>query len=151
MTPNPLLDSGYPHPRRGFLKVAAALTATLPARLSTGSAPAPTPPPPQPPRVDGQRLNAILGVFHQFGGTDDGGTTRLAYSAEDIEGRLYAAQAMRQSGLEVSVDVAGNLIGRRPGTDPEASRSSSAPIWTPSPRAGATTDRWARPGPSKSP
>ena len=33
MTPNPLLDSGYRHPRRGFLKVAAALAATLPARL----------------------------------------------------------------------------------------------------------------------
>ena len=78
------------------------------------------PPSPQPPRVDGQRLNAILGVFRQFGGTDDGGTTRLAHSAEDIAGRRYAAEAMEQSGLEVSTDLAGNLIGRRPGTDAEA-------------------------------
>ena len=128
MTLDPLLDSGHPHPRRGFLKVAAALAAALPARLAAGSPlhrgslPTRDGPPlhPQPPRVDGQRLNAILRVFRQFGGTDDGGTTRLAYSSEDIAGRRYAAQAMGQSGLEVSVDLAGNLIGRRPGTDPAA-------------------------------
>ena len=34
MTLDPLLDSGYRHPHRGFLKVAAALAATIPARLS---------------------------------------------------------------------------------------------------------------------
>ncbi|MDE2793286.1 MAG: Zn-dependent hydrolase [Gemmatimonadota bacterium] len=128
MTLDPLLDSSRPHPRRGFLKVAAALAAALPARLAAGSpthgGSLPTrdggPLHPQPPRVDGERLNAIVRVFRQFGGTDDGGTTRLAYSNEDIEGRRYASQAMGQSGLEVSVDLAGNLIGRRPGTDPAA-------------------------------
>lgn len=118
MTLDPPIDSGYPHPRRVFLKVAAALAATLPARISAGSPAGAAAP--QPPRVDGQRLNAILGVFRQFGGTDDGGTTRLAYSAEDIAGRRYAAEAMKQSGLQVSTDLAGNLIGRRPGTDAEA-------------------------------
>ena len=63
MTPHPLLDSPCPHPRRGFLKALAALAAVLPSRLSAGSPtrPAiPDPPPAQPPRVDGQRLNAIL-------------------------------------------------------------------------------------------
>ena len=128
MTLDALLDSGRNHPRRGFLKVAAALAAALSARLAAGlpahdgSLPTPDGAPlhPQPPRVDGQRLNAILRVFRQFGGTDDGGTTRLAYSSEDIAGRRYAAQAMGQSGLEVSIDLAGNLIGRRPGTDPAA-------------------------------
>ncbi len=118
MTLHPPIDSGYPHPRRVFLKVAAVLAATLPSRISAGSPAGAAAP--QPPRVDGQRLNAILGVFRQFGGTDDGGTTRLAYSAEDIQGRRYAAEAMEQSGLEVSTDLAGNLIGTRPGTDPEA-------------------------------
>ncbi len=132
MTLDPLLDPGRRHPRRRFLAAAAALAATLPARVSAAAPPrrrpvaspadpaAGTHPRPQFPRVDGQRLNAILGVFRQFGGTDDGGTTRLAYSAEDIAGRRYAAEAMARSGLEASVDLAGNLIGRRPGADADA-------------------------------
>ena len=114
MTLDPLLDYDGRHPRRLFVKVAAALAATFPSRLFAASSARPATP--QPPRIDAQRLNAILRVFRQYGGTDDGGTTRLAYSDEDIEGRAYAARAMRQAGLEVSTDLAGNLIGRRAGT-----------------------------------
>ena len=110
MTRDPLLNPARPLRRRDFLTVSAALAAALPGRLAAA----------QPPGVDGERLNSILAVFRRFGGTDDGGTTRLAYSAEDLAGRGYAAGVMEQSGLEVSVDLAGNLIGRRPGTDPAA-------------------------------
>ena len=76
----------------------------------------------QAPTVDGDRVNAILADFRRFGGTDDGGTTRLAYSDEDLAGREYAAGVMEQAGLDVSVDLAGNLIGRRAGSGagPEA-------------------------------
>ena len=68
--------------------------------------------------VDGERLNRMLTDFRQFGGTPDGGTTRLAYSDEDLAGREYAAGVMRQAGLDVATDLAGNLVGRRLGTDP---------------------------------
>ncbi|MXX34274.1 MAG: Zn-dependent hydrolase [Gemmatimonadetes bacterium] len=95
--------------RRDFLKRSAAAAVAL----STG-------PRPQPPTVDASRVNAILADFRRFGGTGDGGTTRLAYSDEDLAGRDYAAGLMRRAGLEVSTDLAGNLIGRRPGTDPAA-------------------------------
>lgn len=74
----------------------------------------------QPPTVDGGRVNAILADLRRFGGTSDGGTTRLAYSDDDLAGRNYAAGVMEEAGLEVSVDLAGNLIGRRAGTDPAA-------------------------------
>lgn len=74
----------------------------------------------QPPTVDHGRLNGILADFRRFGGTGDNGTTRLAYSDEDLAGREYAAAVMVRAGLEVSVDLAGNLVGRRPGTDPAA-------------------------------
>ncbi len=74
----------------------------------------------QPPLVNGERLNRILDDFRRFGGTPDGGTTRLAYSDEDLAGRAYARGVMGEVGLTVSVDLAGNLIGRRPGTDPDA-------------------------------
>ena len=74
----------------------------------------------QEPLTDGDRVNRILADFRRFGGTPDGGTTRLAYSDEDLACRDYAAGVMERAGLEVSVDLAGNLIGRRPGADPHA-------------------------------
>ncbi len=105
--------------RRSFVKaspaVAAALVSASPAAGAEVSARAH-----QPPTVDGGRVNAILADLRRFGGTSDGGTTRLAYSDDDLAGRNYAAGVMEEAGLEVSIDLAGNLIGRRAGTDPAA-------------------------------
>jgi beta-ureidopropionase / N-carbamoyl-L-amino-acid hydrolase len=42
-------------------------------------------------------------------------TTRLAYSEEDIRGRELVMDMMREVGLAVSVDAAGNILGRRGG------------------------------------
>ncbi len=50
------------------------------------------------------------------------GTTRLAYSPEDIKGREVAIQIMREATLAVRVDAAGNIVGERPG------RAELAPI-----------------------
>ena len=105
------------HPRRAFLKLSGAglwTAVTAPGYVVFAH------PRPQPPTVDASRLNALLADFRRFGGTDGGGTTRLAYSDEDLAGRDYATEVMRRAGLEVSTDLAGNLIGRRPGTDPAA-------------------------------
>jgi N-carbamoyl-L-amino-acid hydrolase len=43
-------------------------------------------------------------------------TTRLAYSEEDIRGRQLVMEMMREVGLEVSIDAAGNILGRRAGS-----------------------------------
>jgi N-carbamoyl-L-amino-acid hydrolase len=40
----------------------------------------------------------------------------VAYSDADRAGRAWATEKMRAAGLEVSVDVAGNIIGRRAGS-----------------------------------
>ena len=111
MTFDPLPEPGRPHPRRDFLRFSAAAAAALSARLGAA---------PQPPAVDAARVNAILADFRRHGGTDDGGTERLAYSDEDLACREYVAGVMRRAGLEVSTDLAGNLIGGRAGTDPAA-------------------------------
>ena len=110
------LELSSAHPRRTFLKLSGAglLTAV------SGPGHAVLAPHPQPPTIDASRVNAILADFRRFGGTGDGGTTRLAYSDEDLAGRDYATGVMRRAGLEVSTDLAGNLIGRRPGTDTAA-------------------------------
>jgi N-carbamoyl-L-amino-acid hydrolase len=43
------------------------------------------------------------------------GTTRLAYTEDDIRGRSVVAEMMREAGLEVHTDPAGNIVGRRAG------------------------------------
>jgi len=45
------------------------------------------------------------------------GITRLAFSAEDLAAREYVMQLMRDMGLTVRVDAAGNIIGRLAGLD----------------------------------
>jgi N-carbamoyl-L-amino-acid hydrolase len=68
-------------------------------------------------RVNGSRLNTHLTELAQFGKTPEGGTNRVAYSDEDLQGRQYAMKLMRDAKLDVSVDVVGNIIGRRAGAD----------------------------------
>ena len=68
-------------------------------------------------RVNGERLNAHLTELARFGKTPEGGTNRVAYSETDLQARLYAMNLMRQAKLEVSIDAAGNIIGRSRGSD----------------------------------
>jgi len=44
--------------------------------------------------------------------------TRRAFTPRHLEGRSYLAERFRAAGLEVRVDVSGNLIGRRAGARP---------------------------------
>ena len=46
--------------------------------------------------------------------------TRAAFSERHHQGREFLAARMREAGLETSVDAAGNLIGRREGSAPNA-------------------------------
>lgn len=66
-------------------------------------------------RVNGQRVNQHLTELAQFGKTPEGGTHRVAYSDAELQAREYAMKLMREAKLEVSIDAAGNIIGRRAG------------------------------------
>lgn len=68
-------------------------------------------------RVNGARLNAHLGSLSEFGKNPQGGVTRLAYSEADKQAREWVLSLMRDAGLRVEIDAAGNLIGRRAGRD----------------------------------
>jgi len=46
--------------------------------------------------------------------------TRRAFTPMFLEGRAYVAECMRAAGLNVRIDPAGNLIGRREGRAPDA-------------------------------
>src|SRR5687768_1202477 len=64
-------------------------------------------------RVNGTRLNANLQALAEFGKNPQGGVSRLAYSEADRQGREYVMGLMRAAKLDVSIDAAGNIIGRR--------------------------------------
>ncbi|MBE0594114.1 MAG: Zn-dependent hydrolase [Gemmatimonadales bacterium] len=68
-------------------------------------------------RVDGARLNAHLHSLAEFGSNPQGGVSRVAYSDADREGREFVMGLMRAARLDVSVDTAGNVVGRRAGSD----------------------------------
>ena len=69
-------------------------------------------------RANGQRVNTHLAELSQFGKNPQGGVSRVAYTDADLQGRQYAIKLMREAKLDVSVDAAGNIVGRRAGSDP---------------------------------
>ena len=69
-------------------------------------------------RVDGGRLNARLSELARFGRNAAGGIDRVAFGDADLEARAWVSDLLREAGCEVSVDLAGNLLGRRPGAEP---------------------------------
>ncbi|MEO8453419.1 MAG: hydantoinase/carbamoylase family amidase, partial [Gemmatimonadota bacterium] len=71
-------------------------------------------------RVNGVRVNGFLEGMSKIGRTPEGGYARTGFSDFDIEGRRYTAGLLEQAGLDVAVDAAGNIIGRRAGTQPGA-------------------------------
>lgn len=68
------------------------------------------------PKVNGKRLNDNLKALSEYGKNPQGGVSRVAYSEADLLGREYAMTRMRQAKLEVRLDAAGNIIGRRAGS-----------------------------------
>src|SRR5215467_9753129 len=68
-------------------------------------------------RVNGARLNEHLKALSEFGKNPQGGVSRVAYSEADRQGREYVMGLMRAARLDASIDAAGNLIGRRAGSD----------------------------------
>ena len=68
-------------------------------------------------RVNGDRINQQLTALSEFGKNPYGGVSRTAYSDADKQGRAYVMGLMREAGLETSIDVAGNIIGKRAGSN----------------------------------
>ena len=67
-------------------------------------------------RVNGKRIMEHIFALAEFGKNPQGGASRVAYSDADKQGREYVLDLMRAAKLDVSIDAAGNLIGRRAGS-----------------------------------
>lgn len=67
-------------------------------------------------RVNGPRIMDHIFALAEFGKNPQGGASRVAYSDADKQGREYVLGLMRAAKLDVNIDAAGNLIGRRAGS-----------------------------------
>ena len=68
-------------------------------------------------RVNGERISQHLAALSEYGKNPQGGVSRVAYSEADRAGRQYVLGLMRDAGLNVRIDTAGNLVGERAGSD----------------------------------
>jgi beta-ureidopropionase / N-carbamoyl-L-amino-acid hydrolase len=67
--------------------------------------------------INSQRLQASLEKLSEFGRNADGGVTRLGYSDVELAARKWVMELMRDAGLTVRMDAAGNIYGRREGSE----------------------------------
>ena len=65
--------------------------------------------------VNSDRLRETLEKLSEFGRLEEGGTTRLGFSNEDLAARNWAMGLLRDEGLEVTIDAAANIRARRAG------------------------------------
>lgn len=69
----------------------------------------------EPLQANAGRMQARIEALANYGMNEHGGSDRVAFSEHDVEAREFFAGLMREAGLAVRVDTAGNLIGRRDG------------------------------------
>jgi allantoate deiminase len=62
------------------------------------------------------RIESHIDTLSTFTATPGKGTTRLTYSAEDLQARLYIKDKMQEYGLIVQEDGFGNIFGKLEGT-----------------------------------
>ena len=67
-------------------------------------------------RINAARLERRIAELAEIGKNDQGGMDRVAFSQADVLARARIVELMRESGLSVRADEAGNIIGRREGS-----------------------------------
>lgn len=91
--------------RLGILLAAVALVGSVVRAQQAG----------QKPHIREERLWGTLEKLGEFGRNPEGGVSRVGFTEADLAGRAYVMGLMREAGLEVRVDTAGNILGRRDG------------------------------------
>ena len=69
-------------------------------------------------QVNSERLSQCPSTLATYGKNEKGGSDRVAYSVHDLAARPFVKELLAAAGLEVSVDFAGNIIGRKAGKNP---------------------------------
>lgn len=65
-----------------------------------------------------ERMQSRIQALSAFGANPEGGVSRVAFTDADLAGREWLKAELRELGLTVRTDTAGNIIGRREGSQP---------------------------------
>jgi len=68
-------------------------------------------------KVNQERIEDRIFELAKIGKDSNGKGSRVAYTKGDVEGRTWFIDQMKKAGLEVTIDFAGNIIGKRKGKD----------------------------------
>ena len=71
----------------------------------------------QKPKVNKDRLENRIFELAKFGLQENGETERVAFSDANIAAQKWVVQTLKDLGLEVHIDFAGNIIGKRKGNN----------------------------------
>ena len=106
-----ILSSGSPPTYTRFVASVALLCTSL-----AGSATAVEPQVDTASHINAARLQANLDHLSEIGRDPAGGITRLGLSQAELDAHTYAIGLMKDAGLTVRIDAAGNVFGRREGS-----------------------------------
>jgi N-carbamoyl-L-amino-acid hydrolase len=67
--------------------------------------------------VNQDRLWQTLQKLGEFGKNPEGGVSRIGFTEADLAGRSYVIGLMKDAGLDVRIDPAGNIFGHRAGSE----------------------------------
>ena len=70
--------------------------------------------------IDGERLWRRISDLGEIGSQDEGGVTRLSFTDEERAAKDKVVSYMKEAGLSVREDAAGNLFGRREGRNSDS-------------------------------
>ncbi|MBC7866812.1 MAG: M20 family metallo-hydrolase [Gloeobacteraceae cyanobacterium ES-bin-316] len=69
-------------------------------------------------KVNEQRIESRILELAEFGKDSNGRGYRVAFTKGDIQARAWYIGLLKKAGLEVSIDYAGNIVGKRRGKNP---------------------------------
>ena len=69
-------------------------------------------------KVNEKRIESRILDLAKFGRDSTGKGYRVAFTKGDVAGRAWFMELMKKAGLDVSIDYAGNIIGKRKGKNP---------------------------------
>lgn len=69
-------------------------------------------------KVNQQRIESRIMELSRFGKDANGRGYRVAFTKGDVDARVWFMALMKKAGLEVNIDYAGNIIGKRKGNNP---------------------------------
>ena len=71
----------------------------------------------EPQVINRERIQDLINSFSSIGASENGSVSRRGFSDEDIYARNFFMKTLKELGLKIRIDTAGNIIARLDGHD----------------------------------